>query len=315
VMDNYSPHLSTKVDTRVGDWAQANNVEIAYVSFYGSWLNRIEPQFTALRYFALDGTDHSSHHEQASMIRRYIAWRNSHLTDPSYAKSSAEPAPSNGQRLPDAVLARPQRRPVLHLPAHWPWPTKWLAIWNGVFATRTGARTPDSRLRPSTAEQARPEEPLKRPGFDGGFGLVRRLGLVDVGFIVSGLEELVDGDGFVAAGAESAGSEAAHEAGAVLASLFAEQLGLALGALVDGVGSAGAAGGQLGGGRGGVLVASAPGGLATRVGAPLAGCVAGGQWAVACPAACRNGGVTRRASHATSSWSSRQFASHSSGGT
>jgi hypothetical protein len=110
VMDNYSPHLSTKVDTRVGDWAQANNVEIAYVSFYGSWLNRIEPQFTALRYFALDGTDHSSHHEQASMIRRYIAWRNSHLTDPSYAKSSAEPAPSNGQRLPDAVLGLPRAR-------------------------------------------------------------------------------------------------------------------------------------------------------------------------------------------------------------
>ena len=41
-----------------------------------SWLNRIEAQFTALRYFAVDGTDHPSHGEQASMIRRYIAWRN-----------------------------------------------------------------------------------------------------------------------------------------------------------------------------------------------------------------------------------------------
>jgi len=29
---------------------------MAYVPFYGSWLNRIEAQFTALRYFALDGT-------------------------------------------------------------------------------------------------------------------------------------------------------------------------------------------------------------------------------------------------------------------
>ncbi len=38
----------------------------------------IEAQFTALRYFALDGTDHNSHAEQASMIRRYIAWRNRH---------------------------------------------------------------------------------------------------------------------------------------------------------------------------------------------------------------------------------------------
>ena len=37
-----------------------------------SWLNRIEAQFTALRYFALDGTDHPSHKPQGSMIRRYI---------------------------------------------------------------------------------------------------------------------------------------------------------------------------------------------------------------------------------------------------
>jgi hypothetical protein len=29
----------------------------------------------------LDGTDHTSHHEQASMIRRYIAWRNQNVND------------------------------------------------------------------------------------------------------------------------------------------------------------------------------------------------------------------------------------------
>jgi transposase len=86
VLDNFSPHLSTKTDRRVGDWAAVNNVELAYVPFYGSWLNRIEAQFTALRYFALDGTDHESHREQASMIRRYIAWRNRHVTDPSLRK-------------------------------------------------------------------------------------------------------------------------------------------------------------------------------------------------------------------------------------
>jgi len=34
-----------------------------------------------LRYFTLDGTDHASHHEQASMIRRYIIWRNNHAYD------------------------------------------------------------------------------------------------------------------------------------------------------------------------------------------------------------------------------------------
>jgi transposase len=86
VCDNFSPHLSTRTDGRVGDWAADNNAEIAYTPFYGSWLNRIEPQFTALRYFALDGTDHQTHAEQASMIRRYIAWRNRHTTDPRLRK-------------------------------------------------------------------------------------------------------------------------------------------------------------------------------------------------------------------------------------
>jgi hypothetical protein len=43
--------------------------------------NRIEAQFTALRYFALDGTDHTTHKEQASMTRRYIIWRNNHAYD------------------------------------------------------------------------------------------------------------------------------------------------------------------------------------------------------------------------------------------
>jgi transposase len=86
VCDNFSPHLSTRADSRVGDWAAANNVEIAYTPFYCSWLDRIEPQFTALRYFTLDGTDHQTHREQASMIRRYIAWRNRHTTDPKLRK-------------------------------------------------------------------------------------------------------------------------------------------------------------------------------------------------------------------------------------
>ena len=81
VMDNFSPHLSTKKDTRVGDWAAANNVELAYVPTNASWLNRIESQFQALRYFALDGTDHKSHGEQNSMIRRYIIWRNRNAHD------------------------------------------------------------------------------------------------------------------------------------------------------------------------------------------------------------------------------------------
>ncbi len=81
VCDNFSLHLSTAKDTRVGTWAKANNVEIAYTPTNSSWLNRVEAQFTALRYFALDGTDHATHKKQASMIRRYIIWRNNHAYD------------------------------------------------------------------------------------------------------------------------------------------------------------------------------------------------------------------------------------------
>jgi hypothetical protein len=34
-----------------------------------------------------------------------------------------------------ARLARPQRRPILHLPAHWPRAKAWLQLWNAVFIT------------------------------------------------------------------------------------------------------------------------------------------------------------------------------------
>ncbi|MEO3867514.1 transposase [Nonomuraea sp. B12E4] len=61
ICDNFSPHLTTKKDKRVGEWAEADNVEIAHTPTSSSWLNRIEAQFTALREFTLNGTDHASH--------------------------------------------------------------------------------------------------------------------------------------------------------------------------------------------------------------------------------------------------------------
>ena len=77
VLDNFSPHKGEQVRA----WAAANNVELAYTPFYASWLNRIEAQFRALRYFTLAGTDHPDHATQARLIRRYIAWRNRNPTD------------------------------------------------------------------------------------------------------------------------------------------------------------------------------------------------------------------------------------------
>jgi Transposase DDE domain group 1 len=37
-----------------------------------------------------------------------------------------------------ARLARPQRRPLLHLPQHWPWAEQWTALWRNVFRPATG---------------------------------------------------------------------------------------------------------------------------------------------------------------------------------
>jgi hypothetical protein len=91
ICDNFSPHLSTCTNRRVGSWATTNNAEIARTSANSSWLNRIEAQFTALRYFTLDGTDHASHTEQGTMLRRYIIWRNSTpTTNDSAAWSSGQ---------------------------------------------------------------------------------------------------------------------------------------------------------------------------------------------------------------------------------
>jgi hypothetical protein len=78
ICDNFSPHLTTRRGGRVGAWAAVSNVEIACTPTNSSWSNRIEAQFTALRLFAPDGTDHATHAEQASMIRRYITYQNNH---------------------------------------------------------------------------------------------------------------------------------------------------------------------------------------------------------------------------------------------
>ena len=48
VCDNFSPHLTTRKDRRVGAWAKANNAEIAYTPTKSSWLNRIPVHRLAL---------------------------------------------------------------------------------------------------------------------------------------------------------------------------------------------------------------------------------------------------------------------------
>jgi transposase len=42
IVDDFSPHLTTRRDQRVGAWAEANNLELACTPTNSSWLNRIE---------------------------------------------------------------------------------------------------------------------------------------------------------------------------------------------------------------------------------------------------------------------------------
>jgi transposase len=62
IVDNFSPPKRAEVR----DWCASNDVELVFLPTYSSWLNWIECEFAALRYFALNGTDHRSHGEQTT---------------------------------------------------------------------------------------------------------------------------------------------------------------------------------------------------------------------------------------------------------
>src|SRR5207247_7795854 len=72
VMDNYGTHITAKVLA----WAQSNNVRVYLTPTNGSWLNRIESQFTALKKFALKPSDYRDHEVQQADIERYLNWCN-----------------------------------------------------------------------------------------------------------------------------------------------------------------------------------------------------------------------------------------------
>jgi transposase len=72
VCDNFSPHLKTEV----GDWCAAHDIELVLTPTNASWLNWIESEFTALRYFTLDGSDYPNHTAQEAAIAGYIRWHN-----------------------------------------------------------------------------------------------------------------------------------------------------------------------------------------------------------------------------------------------
>jgi transposase len=74
VCDNYGPHGKAEVTT----WCADHDIELVYTPSNASWLNWIECEFTAVRYFTLDGSDYPSHAVQEAAIAGYLRWRNRH---------------------------------------------------------------------------------------------------------------------------------------------------------------------------------------------------------------------------------------------
>ncbi|MEU6702050.1 transposase [Pseudonocardia sp. NPDC046786] len=91
VCDNFSPHRKATVAA----WCADHDVELVSTPTYDSWLNWIESEFTALRYFILDGSDYPSHAAQEAAIAGYIRWTNRHATPKRHF------APESKIRRPD----------------------------------------------------------------------------------------------------------------------------------------------------------------------------------------------------------------------
>jgi hypothetical protein len=72
VCDNFSPHKKQQVRS----WCAEHDVELVFTPSNASWLNWIECEFTALRYFTLDGSDYPSHPAQEAAIAGYVRWTN-----------------------------------------------------------------------------------------------------------------------------------------------------------------------------------------------------------------------------------------------
>ena len=72
VCDNFSPHKKSEVTA----WCERNDVELVFTPSNASWLNWIESEFAALRYFTLDGSDYPDHAAQENTIGGYIRWHN-----------------------------------------------------------------------------------------------------------------------------------------------------------------------------------------------------------------------------------------------
>jgi|SRR5579875_1737446 len=79
ILDNLSAHKAKKIKA----WCAKNNVELCFTPTYSSWANPIECHFGPLRDFVLNNSDHPNHTVLTGRLHAYLAWRNTHESDPA----------------------------------------------------------------------------------------------------------------------------------------------------------------------------------------------------------------------------------------
>lgn len=74
ICDNFSPHKKNEVLI----WCAEHDVELVFAPSNASWLNWIESEFAAVRYFTLDGSDYPDRATQEASVGGYLRWKNRH---------------------------------------------------------------------------------------------------------------------------------------------------------------------------------------------------------------------------------------------
>lgn len=78
VLDNFSPHKKKEVF----QWCLLNSVWLIFTATNASWMNRIEAQFGAVRYFVLKSSYPTNHKQLEQDIKEHLRWRNSNRHNP-----------------------------------------------------------------------------------------------------------------------------------------------------------------------------------------------------------------------------------------
>ena len=82
ILDNFAPHKKAEVF----QWCRQNGVWLIFTATNASWMNRIEAQFGAVRYFVLKNSYPQNHKELEQNIKEHLKWRNSNRRHPLLKK-------------------------------------------------------------------------------------------------------------------------------------------------------------------------------------------------------------------------------------